>query len=148
MWRIESLEKTLMLGKIEGGRRRTWQRITWLDGITDSMNMILSKLQELVKGKGSLVCCSPWGHKESDTTEWLNWTNTTTNLMLRKHQEHREKPSLRCRLKGKTIRNFLWKISLTLQGNAKETGSLRGIAVTTTTMKYKCSSTHDTIFST
>ena len=44
----------------------------WLDGITDSMNMSLSKLQELVLDRGSLACCSPWGRKESDTTEQLN----------------------------------------------------------------------------
>ena len=44
----------------------------WLDGITDSMDMSLSKLQEIVKGKESLVCCSLWGHKESDMTERLN----------------------------------------------------------------------------
>ena len=55
-----------MLTKIEG---RGWQRIRWLDGITDSMDMSLSKLQELVMEEGSLVYCSLWGHKESDTTE-------------------------------------------------------------------------------
>ena len=71
MGRINSLEKTVMLGKIEGGRRRGRQRMRWLDGITDPMDMSLSKLREMVK-EGSLACCSPWGHKESDTTERLN----------------------------------------------------------------------------
>ena len=70
--RTDSLEKTLMLGKIEGGRRRGWQRMRWLDGITDLMDMSLSNLRELVDGQGSLACCSPWGHKESDTIEGLN----------------------------------------------------------------------------
>ena len=68
MRRTDSFEKTLMLGKIEGERRgRLGMR--WLDGITDSMNRSLSKLQEVGDGQGDLVCCSPWGHKESDTTK-------------------------------------------------------------------------------
>ena len=74
MWRADSFEKTLMLGKIEGRRRRGWQRMTWLDGITDSTDMSLGKLRELVMGQGGLVCCSPWSRKEPDTTEWLKWT--------------------------------------------------------------------------
>ena len=72
MGRTDSLEKTLMLGKIEGRRRRGRQRMRWLDGITDSMDMSLSKLREFVMGQGSLACCSPWGRKELDMTEQLN----------------------------------------------------------------------------
>ena len=74
MQRTDSLEKTLMLGKTEGGRRRGRQRMRWLDGITDSMDMSLSKLRELVMDREGLACCSPWGRKELDMTEQPNWT--------------------------------------------------------------------------
>ena len=67
MRRTDSFEKTLMLGKIEGRRRRGRQRMKWLDGITDSMDMSLGKLQELVMG--GLACCCSWGRKESDMSE-------------------------------------------------------------------------------
>ena len=69
MGRADSLEKTLMLGKIEVKRRRGWQRMRWLEGITDSKDISLDKLQEIdSEGHGSLACYSPWGLKESDMT--------------------------------------------------------------------------------
>ena len=68
MQRADSFEKTLVLGKIEGRRRRGLQRMRWLDGIIDSMDISLSKLG-VGDGQGGLACCSPWGQKESDTTE-------------------------------------------------------------------------------
>ena len=69
MRRDDSLEKTLMLGKIEGGRKRGQQRMRWLDGITDSTDMSLGKLWEMVMDRDGLACCSPRSRKESDMTE-------------------------------------------------------------------------------
>ena len=73
--RANSLEKILMLGKIEGRRRKGWQRMRWWDGITDSMDMSLSKLWETVKDRKARRAYSSWGLKESDTTWWLNNSN-------------------------------------------------------------------------
>ena len=72
--RVDSLEKTLMLGGIGGRRRRGRQRMRWLDGITDSMDVEFEWTPGVGDGQDGLVCCNSWGHKESDTTEWLNWT--------------------------------------------------------------------------
>ena len=73
MRRVDSLAKTLMLGGIGGRRRRGRQRMRWLDGIIDSMDVSLSELREGVgDGQGGLACCDSRGRKESDTTERLN----------------------------------------------------------------------------
>ena len=72
------MEKTLMLGKIEGRRRRGQQRMRWWDGIIDSTDMSLCKLREIVKDRKA--SCSPWGHKESDTNEELNNTGDQSHI--------------------------------------------------------------------
>ena len=86
MQRTDSLEKTLMLGKIEGGRRRGWQRMGWLDGITDSMDMSLSKLQKLVMDREAW--CAVVHRVAKSQTRLSDWT---TELKNKVHWKMRKK---------------------------------------------------------
>ena len=84
--RADSLEKTLMLGNIEGRRRRGWQRMKWLSSITDSMDVNLSQLWEIVEDRGAWSARVHW-MEESQT--WLSgWTTTTTNNLLKIFRNH------------------------------------------------------------
>ena len=83
MWSTDSLEKTLMLGKIEGRRRREWQRMRWLGGINGHE---FEEALRVSDQQGSQVCCSPRGCNELDRTEWLNWSPWPIFSRLRCHK--------------------------------------------------------------
>ena len=82
MKRVDSLEKTLMLEGIEGRRRRAWQGMRWLDGITDSMDVESEWTPGDGDEQGGLACCDSWVRKESDTTERLNWTEAEAPIFF------------------------------------------------------------------
>ena len=102
MWRANSLEKTLMLGKIGGRRRGGRQRTRWLDGITDSMDMFEQASGD-GEGQGSLACCSSWGCKESDATYPLN---------NNRHWEARVKAGWTLRLHPQQLENIFKSIHM------------------------------------
>ena len=79
LWRADQFEKTLMLGKIEGRRRRGRQRVRWLDGITNSMDMSFSRLQDLVMEREA--CCAAVHGVAKSHTKQLNWTELNYSLL-------------------------------------------------------------------
>ena len=85
MWRADSLEKTLMLGHIEDRKKRGWQRTRWLEGITNSIDMSLSKLREMVKHRGIWSASVPGVSKS--WTQLSDWTTTTTLKILSQNHE-------------------------------------------------------------
>ena len=106
MWRAYSLEKNLMLEKIEGRRRMGWQKMRWLDSIIVSVGMNLGRLQE-TEGQGSLACCSSW---DSKSRTWLShWTTTTVTPMTKSWGQFSVLISLSLPSVLHTVYYFLWE---------------------------------------
>ena len=111
MWRVESLEKTLMLGGIRGRRRRGRQRMRWLDGHHRLDGHEFGWTPGVGDGQRTLECCDSWGCKESDMTEWLNWTELNwcrLNLFwLRRKREGRSGETTKFR-EWSFMEHLLW----------------------------------------
>ena len=100
--------KTLMLGKIESIR----QKMRWLDGITDTVDMLFGWTLRVGDGQGGLACCGSWGHKESDTTERLNWTELNAQLNATVLKGQFSTKYLKTIIKGWILRLYYWKKGL------------------------------------
>ena len=112
MWRTDSFEKTLRLGKIEGRRRRD-EMVGWHHRLTGHKFEYMPGVGD---GQGGLTCCSPWGRKESDTTEWLNWTVCGSNCSW--------DPELAGNTSSSPVAEMVWRIPNQIEFSPNSLGHL------------------------